>query len=124
MRIFALASSIDPALGTDTQAKLKFGTLSFGSVALVSIINPIFEEVLVCGYVITVLKARRSFWYAVNVSVALRVTEHLYQGSGGVLSILPMALVSAIWFARTNRIWPVILMHAAFDFIACLPYVA
>ena len=122
--VYAIASSIDPTLGTDTEAKLKFGTLSFSSVALVSIINPIFEEVLVCGYVITVLKARRSFWFAVNVSVALRVTEHLYQGSGGVLSILPMALVSAIWFARTNRIWPVILMHAAFDFIACMPYVA
>lgn len=72
------------------------GKLSLGNVVLLSVVNPIFEEALLCGYIVTALKERRGFWFAVNVSVALRVANHLYQGSMGVLSILPLGLLFTV----------------------------
>ena len=39
---------------------------------------------------------------AVNISAAIRLSYHLYQGVAGVLSVVPMGLLFAIWFARTR----------------------
>jgi membrane protease YdiL (CAAX protease family) len=114
---------IEPTLGSESANELMGGKLSLGNVVLLSVVNPIFEEALLCGYIVTALKERRGFWFAVNVSVALRVANHLYQGSMGVLSILPLGLLFTVWYARTNRLWPVILAHAAFDLIALWPHI-
>src|SRR5215813_2108461 len=43
--------------------------LGLGVIVAVSIVNPIFEEVFVCGYVVSSLKEDRGFWTAVNVSI-------------------------------------------------------
>ncbi len=90
----------------------------------VSIVNPIFEEVLLCGYIVTVVNERRGFWFAVNVSVAIRLACHLYQGPVGVLSILPLGFLFTYWYARTRRIWPLVLAHAALDALGLWPYLA
>jgi membrane protease YdiL (CAAX protease family) len=82
-----------------------------------SLINPVIEETLECGYVMTVIDYRRNPWLAINVSVALRLCLHLYQGSVGVLGIVPYGLIFALWFAQTGRLWPLILAHAAQDFL-------
>lgn len=94
--------------------------VSVTAAALVSLINPIFEEVFVCGYVVAALKREESPWLAVNVSVAIRLAYHLYQGPLGVLSIIPMGLVSAYWFARTGRLWPVIVAHTVSNLVGLL----
>ncbi len=83
-------------------------------------INPLFEEVFVCGYVMTALRKEGSTWFALNASVAIRLLYHLYQGPLGVLSIIPMGLMSGYWYARTGRLWPVIVAHAAMDMLAML----
>jgi uncharacterized protein len=89
--------------------------ISVASLIAVSIVNPIFEEVLLCGYVVTVVKERRSFWTAVNVSVAIRLACHLYQGVMGLVFIVPLGLLFTIWYARTRKLWPVILAHSIID---------
>src|ERR1700733_167441 len=66
-------------------------------------INPFFEEVFVCGYVMTALRKQGHIWFALNASVAIRLLYHLYQGPLGVLSIIPMGLLSGYWFAKTGR---------------------
>jgi CAAX protease family protein len=86
----------------------------------VSIVNPIFEEVFVCGYVIAALKGRIGTAGAVNVSMGIRLVCHLYQGPVGVVSIVPIGLVYAFYFARTGRLWPVILAHAVEDLLGLL----
>jgi membrane protease YdiL (CAAX protease family) len=91
-------------------------------VAVNTIVNPVFEEVFETGYVIAALKRDDNPWLAINVSVAIRLACHLYQGPLGVLSIIPTGLIFAFWFARTGRLWPVILAHAAMDLIAILHY--
>jgi membrane protease YdiL (CAAX protease family) len=90
--------------------------LDWPTVTAVSVINPIFEEVFVCAYVVTALKDRFGITTAVNVSAGIRVFYHFYQGALGVVGIAPMALLFAYWFARTGRLWPLIVAHALTDF--------
>jgi len=98
--------------------------LSWAAVALVSTINPLFEEVFVAGYLVTALKQRNKAWLAVAVSVAVRVTYHLYQGALGVVMALPMGLVFTVAFARYGRLWPLVIAHALLDFAGLAFYVS
>jgi membrane protease YdiL (CAAX protease family) len=43
----------------------------------------VFEELFVCGYVITALKERFGTTAAINVSAGIRVFYHFYQGALG-----------------------------------------
>lgn len=97
--------------------------LSAATVVMLSLVNGIFEEVFVCGYLINSLKKERSLVFAINVSVAVRLAYHLYQGPLSVVSIVPMGLIFGYWFARTGRLWPLVVAHALMDFLALWPYV-
>ena len=86
----------------------------------VGLVNPFFEEVWVCGYLMTVLKRSHNPWLAISASVVLRVLYHLYQGARGVLSITPVGLIFGVWYARTGRLWPLIVAHSVADLLALL----
>jgi membrane protease YdiL (CAAX protease family) len=98
--------------------------LAMGTVLVVSVVNPLFEELFVCGYVISALKKSHSDFYAINISIVIRLAYHLYQGANGVVGMIPLGFVFAFWYARTSRLWPVIIAHALFDFIALQPYIS
>lgn len=98
-----------------------FGLLT---VIALSIVNPVFEETFVCGYVITVLKARSDASTAVTISTAIRLLYHLYQGPLAFFGIVPFGLVVSWWYARSGRLWPVIVAHGIGDFIALVGYVS
>src|SRR5262245_14933292 len=72
-----LASGIFPRLPIPPAATDSAG-VSLMNVTAACILNPIFEEVFVCSYVIGALKERRGPWTAINVSVAIRLIYHLY----------------------------------------------
>ena len=126
--------------------------LSWSAIVIGSLINPVYEEIFVCGYVISVLTERHtkavatlgrtigegnveasgveevgtvrplsapaaSLATAVNISAAIRLSYHLYQGVAGVLAVVPVGLLFGVWFARTRRLWPLIVAHAIIDFI-------
>jgi membrane protease YdiL (CAAX protease family) len=99
------------------------GHIGPADLVLVCIVNPFFEEVFVCGYVVAALDPRRSAWTGINVSVAIRLLYHLYQGPLGVLSIVPLGLVFAGWYARSGRLWPLVIAHALVDFVGLALYV-
>jgi uncharacterized protein len=88
------------------------------TILVVSILNPVFEELFVCGYVVTALKKTRGLAFAVNASIAIRLTYHLYQEAVGVISIVSLGLIFTYWFARTGRLWPLVVAHGLFDFFA------
>jgi CAAX protease family protein len=121
--------------------------LSWTTIVAVSTVNPFYEEVFVCGYVISVLTERRneaivaparavegegestalkaaspepaqgaSLATAVNISAAIRLSYHFYQGVAGVLAVVPLGLLFGFWFARTRQLWPLIVAHAILDF--------
>ena len=87
-----------------------------------SILNPIFEEVLVCGYIISALRDHRGLKVAFVVSVAIRTTYHLYQGAYGAFSILVLGTLAAGWYARQRTLWPIIVAHGLFDFVGLIGY--
>ncbi|WP_457096380.1 CPBP family intramembrane glutamic endopeptidase [Lysobacter sp. P5_B9] len=91
------------------------GGITLSAAVAVSIVNPIFEEVFVCAYIIRALERTHSTAFAVNVSVAIRVAYHLYQGPAGAMTIIPFGLMLGWWFARTGRLWPAVIAHGILD---------
>ncbi len=100
------------------------GGFGLATVVILSIVNPVFEETFVCGYVVTVLKERSTVSTAVTISVAIRLLYHLYQGPLAFFGILPFGVVLAWWYARSGRLWPVVVAHGIGDFIALVGYVS
>lgn len=99
------------------------GKLTLPMVIGVSLLNPVFEEIFVCGYLITAARERGALTRGVNASVGIRLGYHLYQGGYGVVGLIPFGLIAALWFSRTGRLWPVVVMHAIADFAALVPHV-
>jgi membrane protease YdiL (CAAX protease family) len=87
-----------------------------------SIVNPIYEELFLCGYIVTALKDRVGFWSAVNTSIAIRLVCHLYMGGKAALFILPLGFVFTYYYARSNRLWPLVIAHAVIDALGLLQY--
>jgi uncharacterized protein len=112
-----VSAAIESELTTATEMFAKPGLTS---ALLVSIVNPIFEEVFVVAYLMTALKDRLPAAVTVALSVAIRAAYHLYQGVGGLLFVVPFGLLVALWFWRTGRIWPAIAAHAYFDFFGLM----
>jgi uncharacterized protein len=98
------------------------GSIEPAIVIAVSIVNPIFEEFFLCGYLVTALKDRAGPWTAINISVGIRLLCHLYQGMVGVIFIVPFGLILTYWYARQGRLWPLIVAHVVFDFFPLLEY--
>lgn len=107
----------------NASAKIIAPGIPLTTAIVVSLVNPVFEEVFVSGYVISVLRRPNAPLLAVNASVALRLLYHLYQGVFGILSVIPIGLIFAYWYARTGRLWPLIVAHAIMDMIGFLPHV-
>jgi membrane protease YdiL (CAAX protease family) len=89
-------------------------------VLLVSIVNPVFEEVFVAAYVIKALEGRYGAAFAVGVSVLIRLLYHTYQGPMAVAFIFPMGVLFAVAYWRRRALWPLILAHGLFDFIGLM----
>ena len=89
-------------------------------IAAVTLVNPIFEEVFVVGYLFERLK-RTAPLILVALSVIIRVSYHLYQGWIGIVSVLPVAVLFAVTYWKTRNLWSIVLAHAAMDFIGLVP---
>ncbi|WIH04791.1 CPBP family intramembrane metalloprotease [Xanthomonas translucens pv. graminis] len=112
-----MAEEVNPSMDA-----MVAGKLSLAAVVAVSLINPIFEEMFVCAYVIRALQPNHSPAFAVNVSVAIRASYHLYQGPIGAISLVIVGLVLGWWFVRTGRLWPAIIAHGLMDLLALMVY--
>jgi membrane protease YdiL (CAAX protease family) len=116
---------------TDTShaaAHAYVGSILFGggiSVAAVifQFINPCFEELIARAYFMTEIKLfANSVFVAIIASTVLQTSYHFYQGAPSALSIGAMFLVFSIYYAKTNRIAPLILAHLYCDVGATLSY--
>jgi membrane protease YdiL (CAAX protease family) len=122
--LFAFVMAAPDLTKAMVAAQLKPGGFGLWTVIVLSLVNPAFEEIFVCGYVITVLKDRTDVPTAITISTAIRLLYHLYQGAIAFIGIVPFGLVVAWWYARTGRLWPVIVAHALADFIALVGYIS
>jgi membrane protease YdiL (CAAX protease family) len=88
-----------------------------GAIIALSIVNPVYEETFVVGYIVRSFEGRASPWVAINLSTAIRLVYHLYQGPIACAAIIPMGLIFSWYYTRRGKLWPLIVAHALGDFI-------
>jgi membrane protease YdiL (CAAX protease family) len=82
-----------------------------------SVFNAVFEELLWLGLGFAAFH-RFGLAAAGTVSAALRVLAHGYQGPLALVTVLPIAVLFTVYYARTRRLWPVVVAHAFQDTLA------
>ena len=87
-----------------------------------SVVNGVYEELFVAGYVITAMSPVRGPWTAINVSTGIRLLCHLYQGPIGILAIVPLGLLFGWVYERTRALWPLIVAHVLLDVVGLVYY--
>jgi membrane protease YdiL (CAAX protease family) len=83
------------------------------------VVNSVFEEALVTGYVVTKLSGQGAA-LAITASALLRLLYHLYQGPIASLAILPLGLIFAGVFWKWRTLWPLIAAHTLVNIFALL----
>ena len=126
---YAMSASIAIALvpgafSVEAYSKLISPDLELPLVLLMSTINPIFEETILCGYLLSSRRTGPNAWPAVHLSIAIRMLYHLYQGAFGVVAIIAVGFIFSAWYTKSRQIWPPILAHALFDLLGLMRYVA
>jgi uncharacterized protein len=111
-------ASVAPAAAVAVPAAA--GLLTVAGILGAAIVKAVFEEILVVGYVIQSLRGRFGIALAVNASIALRMSFHLYQGPGAFLTFAVLGLVFTLFYIRTGRLWPLIVAHALVEAIHLL----
>ena len=121
-----LWSAAAPFVGDDQRAAASpVGPAGIGVITAIvfSLINALYEEVFVCGYLITALRGGGlGGATAVLVSAALRLSYHVYEGPVAFLIIGPFGLLLGWYFAARGRLLPLIVVHFALDMLSLLPY--
>ncbi|HVU08713.1 MAG TPA: type II CAAX endopeptidase family protein [Verrucomicrobiae bacterium] len=96
---------------------VSFATLMF------QFVNPFFEELIVRAYLMTEIKQlTNSATKAIIISTVLQTSYHLYQSGPVALAHGATFLIWAVFYAKTNRIAPIILAHLYSDVSATLWY--
>ena len=86
----------------------------------ISIVNPVFEETIVVCYLMGVLLKPDNPTFAINASIGVRLLYHLYQGVGGVITIVPMGFLFSYYYYKRRKLWPLIFAHGIMDFVALI----
>ena len=119
--VVAEIALIGVALGAQTihpePSPFTVGRLAVSAVLVISVINPVFEEVLETGYFIHSLQ-RFGMWPAVLASALFRGLFHLQFGINAVLSTFVLGLIFAFAYWRWRQLWPLIIAHSLADMLA------
>jgi membrane protease YdiL (CAAX protease family) len=90
---------------------------------LAALENGLLEEVVMVGYLFTRwTQVGWRAWQAVAVSAVIRGAYHLYQGWGMFIGNAIMGGVFGYYFAKTRRIWPLVIAHTIIDIISFIGY--
>jgi len=90
---------------------------SFAVVLVVSLLNGLYEETFLLGYLMRGY-ASLGASFALGLSVLVRVMYHLYQGPEGALSVVVFGIVLGAVYWRTRRLWPAVVAHVLADVVA------
>jgi len=85
---------------------------------LFSVFNPLFEEFILVGYVVTAIRKKFGLISCLILSVGFRLSFHIYQGPIILLSILPMGILFTIYFWHKRSVIPLIIAHGLMDFLS------
>ena len=87
------------------------GRLDLWTVMLASVVNPVFEETLECGYLFQVLQ-RHGMWLTVFASAAFRGFLHSTMGISGFVFMFAEGLLHGFVYWKWRQLWPLIVAHA------------
>jgi membrane protease YdiL (CAAX protease family) len=94
-----------------------FARLAVLPILLISLINPVFEEVLGTGYLIQSLQ-RLGMWPAVMASAIFRGAYHLQFGINAALGVFTLGVIFGFTYWRWRQLWPLIVAHVLADLLA------
>jgi membrane protease YdiL (CAAX protease family) len=96
----------------------QFTTLApFWLMVVFFVVNSVFEEVIVTGYVIESLTERGAA-FAITASTLLRFSYHLYQGPLASLGIIPLGLLFGALYWQRRTLWPLMVAHTIANVVA------
>ena len=81
-----------------------------------SVVNGLFEESFLTGYLLRTLRPLGAF-VSVGVPIVIRALCHLYQGPLGTASAIAFGLVFAVYYWRKKLLWPVVFAHILADVV-------
>lgn len=113
--VTALLSIAVPSWRHVVQAHRFAGSISIPVAMVVAILNSVFEEFLWLGYSVPALESRVGLRTACVISIAIRTLVHSYQGAVPLIGIGIIAIVFTGYYARSRRLWPVIVAHVITD---------
>jgi membrane protease YdiL (CAAX protease family) len=111
--------TVIPAFAASAQNVKFINEVSFPFVVLISIVNPIFEEVMTVGYVVRRMEGIHPTVVALT-SAGLRAIVHTYQGAFMMTLMVLFGLLFVRHYQKRGNLWPLIFAHAIFDFVAFL----
>lgn len=115
-RVLGVNAAVIPAAVNDTWWRTPM-------LVVIAFANGWAEEVIVVGYLLTRLRQLRVRpAVALVCSALLRGAYHLYQGFGAGLGNVAMGLVFGYAWARTGRLWPLIIAHGLIDTVTFVGY--
>ena len=88
-----------------------------------SLLNAFFEEVLLIGYIVGLAGERGRMVDGIWSTVAIRFLCHVYQGIWVAFEVAGMGVAFGYVYARTRRLWPLIIAHAAYDAAVLLGWI-
>lgn len=88
-----------------------------------SLLNAFFEEVLLLGYIVGLAGERGRMVDGIWATVAIRFLCHVYQGTWVAFEVAAMGVAFGYAYARTRRLWPLIIAHATYDAAVLLGWV-
>lgn len=109
-----------PSFGTTAIEEMLAATwVSWSSTVPAMIVNGLYEEVFLMGYLTRGLR-RYGASTAIGITLFVRVLYHSYQGPVGITSVLLCGLLFGLYFQRTDRLFPLVFAHIAIDLIVFL----
>lgn len=93
-------------------------SVSFPTVLFANLVNALYEELFVTGYILRTLEKPHGTETAVVFSVLVRFLYHVYQGPQAIFTVIPIGFIFALYFARTRNLWPLVLAHALIDIVS------
>ena len=90
------------------------GSVSLPWLLAGSIVNGLFEEVFLTGYLLRAL-IPYGVIIAIGVPVLVRAVSHLYQGPLGTMSVIGVGVVFGAYYWRKRQLWPVVFAHIFAD---------
>jgi len=109
-----------PHYATTPVAEMLAAThVSWSSTVPAMVVNGLFEEVFLLGYLMRGLR-RLGASTALGIALLVRLLYHTYQGPVGVAAVMAIGLVFGAYFLRRGGLFPVVLAHVVIDLIVFL----